>query len=67
MGLLDECTGPFVWLDGCWIGLGDAISMLTSQAEFQTICAAYQFDIDKQIYQFLSCMYNGGAGNSTIF
>jgi len=34
MGLLDECTGPFMWLDGCSIGLGDAISMLTSQAEF---------------------------------
>ena len=47
---LDECTRSYVWLDGCWIGLGDEISILTSQAEFQTIYAAYYIDIDTQIY-----------------
>ena len=35
---------------------GNEISILTSQAEFQTIYAAYYIDIDTQIYQFLSCM-----------
>ena len=55
---LDGHTGPLVWLDGCRIGPGNAISMLTSKAQFQTMHAAKgTLILIKQIYQFLSCMY----------